>query len=236
MDQRAGDVEEDLKNILQTRLALADKIESLERRVEDTVRGTKAATLEAIEAAKDQAVGWVESAAHRLDPSVHAAGRPLLFLGSALAVGALAGLVGRRRRQSGVYPYYPPKAHGAEVMPSQKEGNEERMRRGGQPFSSVRDQFALQGRTPDRRRELRTSIGTSPGAENGLCATWNQLGAAWQELTGEFARERALLQDTALHIGRSFVRDLARIIGQTLIQQLSGPSRSGRRSRPEKIA
>ncbi|HJT19554.1 MAG TPA: hypothetical protein VJ746_03735 [Nitrospira sp.] len=236
MDQRADHVEEDLKNILRTRLALGDKIQSLERRVEDTVRGTKAAALDVIESAKDQAVGWVESAAHRLDPSVQATRRPLMFLGGAVAIGVLAGLAGRRRRQSGVYPYYPPKTHGAEVMPSQQE---ERMRRGVRPFYAMRGPSSSEDRTPDSRRGSRSSVGldTKPsGAEGGACATWNQLGAVWEELTGEFAREQALLQDTALHIGRSFVRDLARIVAQSLLAQLSGSSRSGRRSRPEQIA
>ena len=51
MDQRAHDVEEDLKNILQTRLALADKIQTLERRVQETVQTSKTVALDALDQA-----------------------------------------------------------------------------------------------------------------------------------------------------------------------------------------
>ena len=49
MDQRTHDVEEDLKNILHTRLALSDKIDRLERHVEETVEATKTAALDALD-------------------------------------------------------------------------------------------------------------------------------------------------------------------------------------------
>ena len=62
MDQRAHDVEEDVRNILQTRLALADKIQKLERHVEATVESTKMAALDALELAKNRAAGFIESA------------------------------------------------------------------------------------------------------------------------------------------------------------------------------
>jgi hypothetical protein len=113
-------------------------------------------------------------------------------------------------------------------------------RRGGvRPFSSTHGESTLEGRVKDRSPESGTSVeesGRHPKAGDGISETWEQLAAVWEELTAESARERALLQDTALHIGRSFVRDMTRILAQSLIDQLSGSSRSGRRVRPQKIA
>jgi hypothetical protein len=72
MDQRAHDVEEDVKSILQTRLALADKIETLERHVEATVESTKAAALDALDLARNRAAGFIERTTQQLNPSVQA--------------------------------------------------------------------------------------------------------------------------------------------------------------------
>ncbi len=46
----------------------------------------------------------------------------------------------------------------------------------------------------------------------------------WDELTDELAQERIRLQNTALHAGRSFLQDIVRIAGQSLLDQLSRPS------------
>ena len=142
MDQRAHDVEEDLKNILHTRLALTQKIQLLEKRVEDTVQGTKAAALATLDFARNKAVDFVESATYHMNPSVQANRRPWIMVGGAIAVGFVAGLIEQRRRASGVYPYYPPKAAGADVMPSQ--AREAEVPRGVYPFYSAQDQVSIQ--------------------------------------------------------------------------------------------
>ena len=104
MDQRAHDVEEDLKNILQTRLALADKIDTLERRVQETVQTTKTAALDALDQAKNKAADWIESTTQQLNPSLQAGRRPWIMVGTAIAIGLLAGLAEQHRRGTRVYP------------------------------------------------------------------------------------------------------------------------------------
>src|SRR6476620_7460891 len=116
MDQRAHDVDEDVKNILQTRLALADKIGTLERQVEATVESTRAAALDALDLARDSAAGFIQRTTQELNPSVQARRRPWIMVGSAIALGIFVGLLEQRRRASGVYRYYPPEAEGADVM------------------------------------------------------------------------------------------------------------------------
>ena len=87
MDQRAHDIEEDVKSILQTRLALADKIETLERQVEATVESTKAAALDALDLAREKAAGFIERTTQHLNPSVQAGRRPWIMVGTAIALG-----------------------------------------------------------------------------------------------------------------------------------------------------
>ncbi|HZH48688.1 MAG TPA: hypothetical protein VFD86_02870 [Nitrospira sp.] len=210
MDQRAHDVEEDLKNILHTRMVLADKIQLLEQRVADIVHGTKAAALGALDLAKSKAVDFIESASHNLNPSLQAGRRPWIMVGSAVAVGFLAGLLEQRRRTSGVYPYYPPEAAGAPVMPSSERGQAE-IPSGVYPF------YSAQEGQPSRRRSVRF--------ERPRTDVWSPLFALWGELADELTQERTRLQRAVLHAGRSFIHDVACIAGQSLLDQLD-PSRT----------
>lgn len=220
MDQRAHDVEEDLKNILHTRMVLADKIQLLEQRVADIVHGTKAAALGALDLARNKAVDFIESASHNLNPSLQAGRRPWIMVGSAVAVGFLAGLLEQRRRTSGVYPYYPPEAAGASVMPSSERGQ------AGIP-SGVYPFYSTQEGQPSRRRSVRFEQPRRP-MEDGRrsLGRWSPLFAfLWGELADELTQERTRLQRAVLHAGRSFIHDVARIAGQSLLDQLD-PSRT----------
>ena len=67
MDKRTHDVEEDLKHILHIRMSLGHKIDLLEKRVEETVQGTKAVALAALDFARIKAVDFIESAARQLN-------------------------------------------------------------------------------------------------------------------------------------------------------------------------
>lgn len=206
MDQRAHDVEEDLKHILQTRLALADKIETLERQVEATVESTKAAALEVLDHAKQRAASFIESASRQLNPSIQAGRRPWVMVGSAVALGLLAGLIEHRRRESRVYRYYPPKAEGADVMPEDGRSHEPK---GVYPFYG---------------HERARPYPSQPPSE-----MWKPVRALWDDLTGEVAQERERLQNAVLHAGRAFVHDIVRMAGQSLLDQLSPSGGSGAR-------
>jgi ElaB/YqjD/DUF883 family membrane-anchored ribosome-binding protein len=218
MDQRAHDVEEDLKNILQTRLALADKIQTLERHVEATVESTKHAAIDALDLARNKAAAFIESTTHQLDPTVQAGRRPWMMVGGAVAVGLFAGLLEQRRRASAVYRYYPPEAQAADVMPEDGRSDEPR---GVYPFYG-REQphpYVRTGRAPDDSQHLR-----SPSATSDFLKPWQTL---WNDLSSEVLRERDRLQDAVLETGRSLIHDVVRMAGQSLIDQLSRPPRLG---------
>ena len=214
MDQRAHDVEEDLKNILQTRLALADKIDTLERRVQETVHTTKTAALDALDEAKNKAADWIESTSQQLNPSLQAGRRPWVMVGTAIAIGLLAGLAEQHRRGTRVYPYYPPRAGGADVMPERGKAD---LPSGVYPFY---------GREAPRQSESRNRPGDSR-SDRPMADLLGPFRDMWNELTDELAQERSRLQNTAIHAGRLFIQDVVRIAGQSLLDQLT---RSGRKA------
>ena len=217
MDQRARDVEEDLKHILETRLALGDKIQKLERHVEATVESTKLAALDALDLARNRAAGFIESTTIRLNPAVQAGRRPWIMVGSAIAVGFFAGMIEQRRR-AGVYRYYPPAAHGADVMPQDELSHEPS---GVYPF------YGREHARTSGSRRWSEDDGEAPRPQTALSDAWKPLRSLWSELTEELVQERDRLQNSVLHAGRLFIQDLIRIAGQSLIDQLdrSGGSR-----------
>lgn len=221
MDQRAHDVEEDVKDILQTRLALADKIEMLERHVEATVESTKAAALDALDLARNKAAGFIERTTEHLNPSIQGGRRPWVMVGAAIALGFFAGLIEQRRRNPGVYRYYPPDADGADVRP---EDGQSREPRGVYPFYGRE-----QARPRPGRREVADSVGSQQRGEE-PSSMWQPFRALWHDLTSEVVEERDRVQQAVLLAGRSFIQDVVRMAGQSLLDQLSrsGPTAAGR--------
>ena len=210
MDQRTSNVEEDLKEILRTRLALAEKIQMLEQRVEETVEGTRSAALDVIQQARNTAVDFVETTSKAINPRVQAGRRPWILVGSAIAIGLLTGYM-ERRSKSGVYPYYPPDVQGADVMPSRGNG-QAHTQTGVYPFYS---------RSSDHNgQKTATQQGQSASGALDLLKPMSML---WNDLTEEFRKERERIQEAALQTGKSFVRDVGRIMVESLVDSVSRP-------------
>jgi hypothetical protein len=182
------------------------------------------AAFDALDLARNKAAGFIESTTHHLNPSVQAGRRPWMMVGSAIAIGFFAGLLEQRRRTSGVYRYYPPAAEGADVMPDDGRSREE---------SGV---YPFYGRQKARRRTSRMHFDDRPGrsqpetAQTVIPDILEPLRSLWDELRTEVAQERDRLQNTVLQTGRTFIQDLVRIAGQSLLDQLSrsGGSRDSR--------
>lgn len=246
MDQRAHDVEEDLKNILRTRMALADKVRSLEQRVEETVQCTRETAMETIEAAKKSAMQWVTSPTDRLRSFEMLARRPSIVAGGVVAISLLTLWVARGRpyRRSGVYPYYPPRAEGADVVPRGK-------RPGVYPYYTPRaeggggmsqGEGSRQGTgesthvTDDRLVSQNHGSDRSERDEENLFSFRRQVGEFVNGIRSELTQERARVQRAALQIVRSFARDMVRFTGQSLISLMNQMSAGGRaRSRQDQV-
>ncbi len=220
MDQRASHVEEDLKDILRTRMALADKLELLEQRVEEKVQGTKMAAMDVITHVKDTAMELVETTTQHLNPAVQAGRRPWLLVGGAVAIGFLAGWMDQRRRSSGVYPYYPGGVRAAGVMP----------KGAGEQEPGVYPSYPPQKEAAPRGDHGRTGGGLSALGRSSSLA---RASSVWEELTGQLTAERERVMTAALETGRTFVGDLAHIVGQSLIDALL-PRPPGRQEREDR--
>lgn len=97
MDKKESNVEEDVNQTLKTRLPLADKLELLEQRVDETIQETKTTALDLIDHARDTAADVVESTARLLNPAVQARRRPWVFIGGAIGIVLIAGWMEKRR-------------------------------------------------------------------------------------------------------------------------------------------
>ena len=116
-----------VKDIVHTRVAIAEKLEMLEQQVEQKMERSKIAVRDLV----DHTAGVVGDMVHKtkqtLDPLHQFGERPWVMLGGAVMLGYLAGMLEARLRSSGVYPYYTGDApHEAPVMPSSQQDDEPR--------------------------------------------------------------------------------------------------------------
>ena len=125
MDQRRGDIGQDVRNILETRTAISQKIEMLEHRLQETVEGTKTTVEEIVDRVKDAADDFVDRTKQTFDPTYQVERHPWAMVGGAIFIGYVLGTLESRmpfrQEAPGVYPYYPPNApeeEGAAVMPT----------------------------------------------------------------------------------------------------------------------
>ena len=135
MDQGRGDIGQDVRDILETRNAISEKLEILEHRFQETVQGTRTAVEEVVDRTKstveemvdrvrDTADDFVDRTKQTFDPTYQVQQHPWAMVGGAILVGYVLGTLEPRMSSgsppSGVYPYYPPDAdqEGAAVMPT----------------------------------------------------------------------------------------------------------------------
>lgn len=245
MDQREHDVEEDLKNILRTRMALAEKVQSLEQRVQDTVRCTRETAMDTLDGAKKMATQWMTSPTSRLGSFEMLRRRPPIIAGGVMAMGLLAIWITQRKQhgRSGVYPYYPPQAEGADVLlheersgvyPShtpRAEGAEALSQDDGSRQRST-ESYSTYSRQPNPNGETKRN----ETGETRSSSLPRQVSEFLYGLKGEVAHERARLQQAALQIGRSFARDMVHIVGQSLVSLMdhlsTGSRGQGRQNQP----
>ncbi|MET0516918.1 MAG: hypothetical protein ABW047_16515 [Nitrospiraceae bacterium] len=209
MDQRTTRIEQDINDIVHTRVAIAEKLEMLEQQVEQKMERSKIAVQDLV----DHTAGVVGDMVHKtkqtLDPLHQFGERPWVMLGGAVMLGYLAGRMETRLRSSGVYPYYTGQApHEAPVMPSSQQNDE--ARRGVYPFYP-----AVGGQ---RARESDSSRGS--GSASSLL----------QDLSKEMMEELDQVKAGLIEAGRGFIRDVTSQIIPTILRSLSESTSSSHRS------
>lgn len=96
MDQRRSDIGQDVKDILETRHAISQKLEMLEHRFHETVEGTKTTVEEVVDRVKDVADDFVVRTKQTFDPTYHIEQRPWAMIGGAIVVGYVLGMMESR--------------------------------------------------------------------------------------------------------------------------------------------
>ena len=95
----------------ETRSALAEKVETLEQQVVETVAGANTAVTETVENVKDAVQETVESVREALDLSRQMDRHPWLFMGGSMALGYLSGWLVQRAARAAERAAYSSPAH-----------------------------------------------------------------------------------------------------------------------------
>ena len=210
MDQRTTRIEQDVKDIVQTRVAIAEKLEMLEQQVEQKMERSKIAVRDLV----DHTAGVVGDMVHKtkqtLDPLHQFGERPWVMLGGAVMLGYLAGLLEARLRSSGVYPYYTDDApHEAPVMPSFQQDDE--------PRPGVYPYYPAAGGAQRAR-------GSDSSRGSGIASS------LLQDVTKEMIEELDQVKAGLIEAGRSLIRDVTSQIIPTILRSLSKSTSSESRS------
>jgi hypothetical protein len=203
MDNGSERIAQDMKDIVQTRVAMAEKLGAIEQHIGATMRHGRTIMTELAEKTTSSVRETMQMTQEALDPSVHAARHPWAFVGGALVLGYALGTLYRRglRITTGVVPYYPSGAEGAAVMPMSGSSSSEE-RAGVYPFYSHRP--ADQG-----------------GGEQGQA---DQL-TMWAELERALHDELAAARSGVIRFGRGLLREMVRQAVPALVQIIGGTRR-----------
>ena len=204
MDTGADCIARDIKAIVETRLAMAEKLGALEQHVGITMQHARTTMTEVADKTTSIVRETIHVAKAAIDPSVHAARHPWVFVGGALVLGYAVGTIYRRGRRisNGGVPYYPPGAKGAAVMPTSGSPSSEGRESGVYPFYS------------------------HPAAENGRerhsqadrLTVWAELGQALQD-------ELGVARNSFIQFGRGLLRGMVRQAIPAFVQMAGGNRR-----------
>lgn len=131
MDKGTDRIAQDVKDIVETRTAIADKLEKLEHRFASAVEETKMMAEDFVDRTQSTIDHTMETVKQATDPSRLVSQHPWVMVSGAILMGFAAGrLLGHNG--NGVTPYYPPGSHAANVMPP--SGEDRATREGVYPF------------------------------------------------------------------------------------------------------
>lgn len=215
MDQRTSAIDQDLKDIAQTRIAIAEKLDVLEQQITHRVEDVTMTCSDMLNRATDNIGAFVNKTKTVVDPIHRIDRHPWLMLGGALCAGYAIGLIeqGSRHHRRGVYPHYPPGVRGPRVMPAQAQRNAESKQSEG-----VYDYYP---------HESRSSARVTDGNGSSL----------WSALSREFGAETEEAKHMVLQVGRTLLIELARKampeIARTLDATLSALTPKNEHSRTQ---
>ncbi len=211
MDNGAERIAQDMKDIVQTRVAIAEKLGTIEQHIGTTMQHARVTMTELADKTTSSVRETMQVTKEALDPSVQMTRHPWVFVGGALGLGYAVGSIYRRgwRITTGVVPYYPPSAKGAAMMPASGSPSSEGQEPGVYPFYP--QPAADQGRG-------------EPGPADRL--------PVWAELERAVQDELGVARNGIIRFGRGLLREMVRQAVPALVQVIGGTRRQ-RDSRSE---
>ena len=188
MDQRTSAIDQDLKHIVQTRIAIAEKLRLLEQRITHQAEDVTMTCSQMVNRTTTNLHQLMDKTKSAMTPSPQVAEHPWLLLGGALCAGYAIGLIerGTRHARNGVYPYYPPGARGSRVMPGP-----------AQPKAAAGKKEGVYDYYPQNSRASHKAAGADRGS-------------LWESVTHEFGQETEEATRMVIQAGRSLIFELAR--------------------------
>ena len=201
MDKGAERIAQDMKDIVRTRVAIAEKLGSIEQHVGTTMEHARTTMTQLADKTTSSVRETMRATKETLDPSVHAARHPWVFVGGTLILGYAVGNIYRRgwRITTGLLPYYPVGAKGATVMPTGDSPSSERRESGVYPYyprPSADHERGKQGQT-DRL-------------------------TVWTELERALQYELGAARNGFIRFGRGLLREIVRQAVPALVQIVVG--------------
>lgn len=205
MDQRASVVEQDIKDIVETRLEISRKMQLIDEKARYEVENMKTKLSGLAGALTETGKEVIDQSVQTMNPIRQMNVRPWASLAGVVLFGFVIGMFEKKLHRTKVYPYYPPKAHGAPVMPS--EGEQE----GRETESGVYQYFPGERQKSDRGHssfvsDLLSDMKGTVRAE--VHRSKDALGYAFREFARDMAKEvvPTILRSIAPALSRGFRR------------------------------
>ena len=204
MDKGAESIAQDIKDIVQTRVAIAEKLGAIEQHVGTTLQHARTMMTQVADKTTSSVRETMQATTEVFDPRVQAARHPWVFIGGALALGYGVGTLYRRgwRITDGVVPYYPSGAKSASIMSTSGAPSSERTESGVYPFYP--DLEADKGRSEQSLADRRT---------------------VWAELERALHDELGMVRSGFIRFGRGLLHEMVRQAIPALVQIIGGARR-----------
>ena len=203
MDKGADRIAQDIKDIVQTRIAIAEKLGAIEQHVGSTMQHARTMMTQVADKTTSSVHETLKATKEAFDPRVYVARHPWVFVGGTLVLGYAVGALYRRGwRIDGVVPYYPRGAKGAAVMPTSDSPSSERKESGVYPFYPHRE---ADNASREQGRSDRFTL--------------------WAELERVLQDELGVVRSDFVRFGRGLLHEMLRQAVPALVQVIAGNRR-----------
>ena len=203
MDKGADRIAQDIKDIVQTRIAIAEKLGAIEQHVGSTMQHARTTMTQVADKTTSSVHETLKATKEAFDPRIHVTRHPWVFVGGTLILGYAVGALYRRGwRIDGVAPHYPRGAKGAAVIPTSGSPSSERQESGVHPLHPPRESDHA---SEEQGRSDRLTL--------------------WAELERVLQDELGVVRSGFVRFGRGLLHEMLRQAVPALVQIIAGNRR-----------